>query len=218
MIKGIIFDMDGVLVDNSPIHVEAFVRWCATRSIDFPPEKLSALFGMGNDDILKVVMNNPNLTDEEIHLYANEKEAIYREIFADTIVPLPGLVDILDEFSKMGMKIAVGSSGMRKNVNFVLEKCGISSYFDAIADGDMIRNAKPDPEVFLLAANLLGLRPEECLVFEDSFAGIEAARRAGMKVVALATTYARTEHQDYDMLIDNFTQITADEAIKLDLK
>lgn len=215
MIKSIIFDMDGVLVDNSSVHVEAFVSWCKSRNIDFPPEKLNALFGMGNDDIMKVVMNDPHLTEEQIAIYANEKEQIYREIFEDSIKPTPGLVDIIKEFKSMGLTIAVGSSGMRKNVDFVLEKCGIAQYFDAIADGDMITKAKPDPEVFLLAAEMLGRSSEECLVFEDSFAGIEAARAAGMKVIALTTTFPRESHTDYDALIDDFTQITARQAVAL---
>lgn len=213
MIKGIIFDMDGVLVDNSPVHVEAFVIWCKSRNIDFPPERLTALFGMGNDDIMKVVMGDENLSKEQIDIYANEKEAIYRDIFAEKIRPLEGLIDILKAFKAMGMKIAVGSSGMRKNVNFVLEKCGITDYFDAIADGDMITKAKPDPQVFLLAADLLGLKAEQCLVFEDSFAGIAAARAARMPVVAVATTYTREQHTDYDAIIDNFTQITAEQVV-----
>lgn len=215
MIKSIIFDMDGVLVDNSSVHVEAFVSWCKSRNIDFPPEKLNALFGMGNDDIMKVVMNDPHLTEEQIAIYANEKEQIYREIFEESIKPTPGLVDIIKEFKSMGLTIAVGSSGMRKNVDFVLEKCGIAQYFDAIADGDMITKAKPDPEVFLLAAKMLGRSSEECLVFEDSFAGIEAARAAGMKVIALTTTFPRESHKDYDALIDDFTQITARQAVEL---
>lgn len=209
MIKGVIFDMDGVLVDNSAIHVEAFVEWCKRRNIDFASEKLIALFGLGNDDILKVVMNNDNLTKEEIDLYANEKEAIYREMFEATIEPMGGLIELLKQLKERGVKIAVGSSGMRKNVNFVLDRCGIASYFDAIADGDMVVRAKPDPEVFLKAASLLGLEPAECLVFEDSFAGVKAARSAGMKVIVLTTTYAAERHDDYDDLIADFTEIDA---------
>lgn len=209
MIKGVIFDMDGVLVDNSAIHVEAFVEWCRRRNVAFAPEDLKNLFGLGNDDILRVILNNENLTKEEIDLYANEKEAIYREMFETTIEPMGGLVVLLKQLKERGVKIAVGSSGMRKNVNFVLERCGITSYFDAIADGDMVVKAKPDPEVFLKAASLLGLEPAECLVFEDSFAGVKAARAAGMKVVVLTTTYAAELHGDYDDLIADFTEIDA---------
>lgn len=205
--------MDGVLVDNSPVHVRAFLEWCKSRNIDFPADGFSNLFGLGNDDILRMVTGNPNLTDEEIALYADEKEQIYRDMFESEIEPLAGLIPMLMELKRMGMKIAVGSSGMRKNVNFVLEKCVIADYFDAIADGDMVKKAKPDPEVFILAAKLLVVKAEECLVFEDSFAGIEAARAAGMRVIAVATTHTRDKHREYDAIIDDFTQITAEQVV-----
>lgn len=206
MIKGVIFDMDGVLVDNKNVHIEAFVIFCRRHGIDIDTERLMPLFGMGNDDIIAALFGR-RLPAEDVDRYSKEKEAIYREIFADRIAPTPGLVDLLEGLKRRGVKMAVGSSGMRANVDFVLDKCGIKGYFDAIADGDMITRAKPDPEVFMLAASLLGLPNSECLVFEDSFAGIAAARAAGSPVIALATTFPRERHTDYDMLIDDFTEI-----------
>ena len=89
----------------------------------------------------------------------------------------------------------------------MLERCGIAKYFDAIANGDMISRGKPDPEVYLLAAHKLGLAPAECIVAEDAPVGIEAARRAGMSVIGVATTFRREDLSDYDLLIDDFTQI-----------
>lgn len=214
MIKGVIFDMDGVLVDNSDIHVEAFMIFCKRHGLEIKAEDLKGLFGMGNDEIMPEVFHRA-MTIEEIARYADEKEQVYREIFAEKIKPLAGLRELLSDLKNMGIKIAVGSSGMAKNVEFVLEKCGIKEFFDAKANGDMVSRAKPDPEVFLLAADLLKLEPSECVVCEDSHAGIIAARRAGMKVVAVATTYSRAEHKDYDKIVDDFTQISADEIIGL---
>ncbi|MFI3321358.1 MAG: HAD family phosphatase [Rikenellaceae bacterium] len=213
-IKGVIFDMDGVLVDNSDIHIEAFVLFCKRHGISADLDYLRTLFGMGNEEIMPRVFGK-ELTNDEISQYAEEKEEVYREIFAERIEPLKGLVDFLKEIKSKGIKIAVGSSGMAKNVNFVLEKCGIASYFDAIANGDMVERAKPDPAVFLIAADLLNLSPSQCVVFEDSFAGIQAARSAGAKVVAVATTYPRERHNDYDMIIDDFSQITYCDLEKL---
>ena len=208
MIKGVIFDMDGVLVDNRDIHIEAFVIFCRRYGLDMNTDRLMPLFGMGNEDIMTAIFGHP-LPAEDVERYSQEKEAIYREIFAERIEPVAGLVDLLAGLKERGVKIAVGSSGMRANVDFVLEKCGIREYFDAIADGDHVTRAKPDPEVFLLAASMLGLSGGECLVFEDSFAGIAAARAAGARVIALATTFPRERHYDYDMIIDDFTQIDA---------
>lgn len=213
MIKGVIFDMDGVLVDNRDVHVEAFQAWCVKHNISLAKDFLVGFFGMGNEDIFRQVLNDPELPLDVIKRYSAEKEAIYRDMFAATIKPTPGLIAVLEELKAAGIKIAVGSSGMRHNVEFVLRACGIEHYFDAIADGDMITHAKPDPEVFLLAASLLGLKPEECFVFEDSYAGIEAARAAGMRVGVLATTFARDTHTDFDFLIDDFTQIRAKEFL-----
>lgn len=206
--------MDGVLIDNRDVHVEAFQLWCNRHNISLPKGFLVNFFGMGNEDIFRQVLNDDLLELSAIHRYSAEKEAIYREIFAAQIKPLAGLTDLLKELKERGVKIAVGSSGMRANVEFVLKSCDIESYFDAIADGDMVQKAKPDPEVFLLAASLLKLAPQECFVFEDSFAGIEAARAAGMNFGVLATTFPKERHENHKLLIDDFTQISASDFIK----
>lgn len=212
MKKAVIFDMDGVLVDNSSIHLESFIIFCKKHKIEMNEEILKPYFGMGNDEIIPAIFGR-EMDKEEIDRLADEKEEVYRDIFIARIKPHKGLVAMLDALKERGVKIAVGSSGISKNVNFVLEKCGISSYFDAIANGDMIKNAKPDPEVFLLASKLMGIEPKDCVVFEDSFAGVKAARSAGMKVIALTTTYSKDEHKDYDYIIDDFTQIDVDSVL-----
>lgn len=215
MKKAVIFDMDGVLVDNRDVHVEAFSRWFESKNLVIDKELLFKHFGMSNEEIFPPLLGRNDLTKEQIDVFGQEKETIYREIFESSIAPTPGLIKILDELKAMGVKIAVGSSGMRKNVDFVLEKCGIASYFDAIIDGDQLHRAKPDPEVFLLGAAAMGVEPADCVVCEDSFAGIQAARSAGMSVVALATTFAQDLHKDYDVIIDDFTQITAQQILEI---
>ncbi|MFI3314164.1 MAG: HAD family phosphatase [Rikenellaceae bacterium] len=212
MKKAVIFDMDGVLVDNADVHVEAFEMFCKSKNVDISGEKLRSYFGMGNEDIFRELWGS-DLTIEQINDFAAQKEAIYREIYAHTIKPVEGLVEIMKAIKASGAKIAIGSSGITANVQFVIEKCGLSPYIDAIANGDMITKAKPDPEVFLLAARLLDIEPTECVVFEDSFAGVAAARSAGMKVIALTTTYPRESHKDYDFLIDDFTQISIEQIL-----
>ena len=215
MVKAVIFDMDGVLVDNRDVHIESFSAWCQSRNLNIDKRELVGYFGMGNDEIFPLVLKRDDLTAEDIHQFSQEKEAIYRTMIAQEIKPLAGLVELLKDLKSQGIKIAVGSSGIRENVDFVLEKCGIAEYFDAISDGTMASKAKPDPEVFNTAAKLLGFANDECVVCEDSFAGVEASRRAGMKVVVLATTFARSEHTDFDILIDDFTQITVEQILSL---
>ncbi len=206
MKKAVIFDMDGVLVDNNDVHIEAFAQFCSRYGVEMSAEKFMQCAGMGNDDIISTLFGR-KIESKELVRLSSEKEALYREIYADTIKPLDGLVDTLKALKAQGVKCAVGSSGITENVNFVLEKCGITEYFDAIANGDMVTKAKPNPEVFLLAAKLMGVEPQDCVVFEDSFAGVKAARNGGMKVITVATTHSRDKHTDYDYIIDDFTQI-----------
>ena len=173
MIKGVIFDMDGVLVDNRDAHIEAFEIICRKYGVPFDREKFMPTFGMTNDLILERLMPEVIKTTDWKKI-AVEKENIYREIFERTIAPAKGLVDFLKALKKEGYKTAVGSSGNTPNVNFVLDRCGIAGYFDAIANGDMITRGKPDPEVYLLAAKKLELAPGECIVVEDAPVGIRA--------------------------------------------
>ena len=172
-------------------------------------EDLSRVFGMGNDDIMGELMPRDVVERVGIRELGHEKEAIYREIYAPTITPQAGLVAFLESLKSNNLLCAVGSSGYRLNVNFVLEKCNIEPYFKAIVAGDEVTRCKPDPEIYLTAATKLGLQAEECIVFEDAEAGIEAAKRAGMKVIVLATTFSREFLQttDADYIIDDFRDI-----------
>lgn len=198
--------MDGVLVDNRDVHIEAFERLFAKYEVPFSREKFMPSFGMTNDQIFK--HQAPQLIGKyDITALAAEKEETYRTLFEESIAPTAGLIAFLDDLKHNGVKIAVGSSGNTPNVNFVLTRCQIAPYFDAIANGDMISKGKPDPEVYLLAAKKLGVKSEECLVVEDAPVGIEAARRAGMAVLALATTFPREQLADYDLISDNFVGV-----------
>ncbi|MCD8208150.1 MAG: HAD family phosphatase [Bacteroidales bacterium] len=215
MVKGAIFDMDGVLVDNQDVHREAFVVICKKYGVPFAGgAEFERLFGMGNEEIFEALM--PEVVRRVgWQVLAEEKETLYRKIFEKTIEPLRGLPSFLRALKETGFKIAVGSSGNGENVKFVLSKCGISEFFDAIVNGDMVSRCKPDPEIYLTAAAKLGLDPSECVVMEDAPAGIQAARRAGCHVVVLATSFPRSHHSDYDILIDDFTQITPAELSAL---
>lgn len=181
MIKGAIFDMDGTLVANSPVHIRAFEIFCDRYGVRGWKEKLGGAFGRGNDDIMRLIMPEEVIREKGTAALGDEKEAIYREIYAPEIEPMPGLVALLDKLRNAGIRCAVGSSGCRANVDFVLEKCDIESFFDAKINGDMVTRCKPDPEIYLTAAAALGLAPAECVVFEDAKAGRRGPhRRAGV--------------------------------------
>lgn len=212
MLKGILFDMDGVLVDNLEIHKQAFRKFFERYGVHKSTEELSRVFGMGNDDIMREVMPYDVVESVGVRELGYEKEAIYRELYAPVIRPVAGLVELLTASEAAGVKCAVGSSGCTDNVNFVLDKCGIRRYFSATVAGDKVSKCKPDPEIYLTAAAAIGVDPSQCVVFEDAEAGIEAGKRAGMKVIALSTTFTADflRATPADMIISDFTQIDID--------
>lgn len=213
MLKGVLFDMDGVLVNNLEIHRQAFAEFFRRYGVERTFDELSRVFGKGNDDIMGELMPADVVERVGIRQLGYEKEAIYREIYAPIITPQPGLLAFLAECEREGLHSAVGSSGYKANVDFVLDKCNIRRYFEATVAGDEVTRCKPDPEIYLTAAAKLGLDACECVVFEDAEAGIEAAKRAGMKVVALATTFDREflATTDADMIIGNFRDISVEQ-------
>ena len=213
MLKGVLFDMDGVLVNNLEIHRQAFAEFFRRYGVERTFDELSRVFGKGNDDIMGELMPADVVERVGIRQLGYEKESIYREIYAPIITPQPGLLAFLAECEREGLRSAVGSSGYKANVDFVLDKCNIRRYFEATVAGDEVTRCKPDPEIYLTAAAKLGLDACECVVFEDAEAGIEAAKRAGMKVVALATTFDREflATTDADMIIGDFRDISVEQ-------
>lgn len=211
MKKAALFDMDGTLVDNTAAHIRAFEIFCARYGVTDWKQRLSQAYGMGNDDIMRLIMPEEVIRTKGLAALADEKEAIYREIYAPEIHPVAGLRELLERLHEAGIRCAVGSSGCRANVDFVLEKCAIGKWFEARISGDRVTRCKPDPEIYLTAAAALGVDPTDCVVFEDAKAGIESARRAGAgRIVALVTTLPREvlEHETQaDLVIDNFAQL-----------
>ena len=164
MIQGAIFDMDGVLVNNTPVHIRAFEIFCDRYGVRDWQSKLGNAYGMGNDDIMRLILPEELIRTRGLAALADEKEAIYREIYAPEIQPTPGLVETLGQLRAAGIRCAVGSSGCRANVDFVLDACRIGDFFEARICGDMVTRCKPDPEIYQTAAAALGLDPAACLV------------------------------------------------------
>lgn len=214
MLQAALFDMDGVIVDNRDAHLEAFVRFAERHSIpDLDPNTLLPYFGSTNAVIMGHLFGRNDIPADEVERLSREKEEIYRELYDPMMKPATGLVPLLETLKTQGIKTAVGSSAPKVNVDFVLDRCRIAQYFDTAASGSEIARSKPDPEIYLLAAKKLEVEPGNCVVFEDAFVGMEAARRAGAKVVAIASTFSRQiieKRGDYDLLVDSFRDITPD--------
>ena len=215
--KAAIFDMDGTLVDNSGVHVRAFELFCNRYGVKDWRNKLEKAFGMGSDDIMRMLLPEEIIRERGLQALGDEKEEIYRTIYAPEIVPVKGLKELLELLRRAGIRCAVGSSGCRQNVEFVLSSCKIEEYFEVKVSGDMVSRCKPEPEIYLTAAKALGVKPEECIIFEDARAGFEAARRAGAgSIVAIATTLSseviRAEKLA-DVVVEDFSEITAIEQL-----
>ncbi|MDR3180397.1 MAG: beta-phosphoglucomutase [Prevotellaceae bacterium] len=183
-----IFDLDGVLVDTAKYHYLAWKRLAKELGFDFSEqhnERLKGVSRMASLDILLEVGGITGLSEEEKQNLAAKKNAWYVE-YINQMTPaeiLPGVLDFLQQLKANGVKTALGSAS--RNAPLILERVGIAHFFDAVIDGNSITKAKPDPEVFLRAAQALGVPPDCCIVFEDAEAGVEAALRAGMKCVGV---------------------------------
>jgi beta-phosphoglucomutase family hydrolase len=202
----VIFDMDGVLIDNAHFHERAFAEYFSRFGTKLAPE----MYGRGNEELMAELF--PNESKERHRELADGKEAYYRQIYAPHIQPVTGLVDLLEELKKDdNIRIAVGSSAPEENINFVLDTLQIRDYFDTVVIAAMVQRAKPAPDIYLKASELLDVKPDKCLVFEDALAGVEAARTAGMKVVGVATSLPKERLSHTDRIINDFTEITVND-------
>ncbi len=209
-----IFDMDGVIADNMGHHTRAWELFIQKHAPHLKIEDIASRYGQTNADIMSFVFGRP-LSPGEIDRYGEEKEGLYRELYAADMAPLAGLFDFLAELRKVGIRTAVATSAPKSNVDFLLDGLKIRSSFDLVLDAAGVRKGKPDPEIYLKAARELGCRPPACVVFEDALSGIEAGRRAGMRVVGVATTLPPERLADTDLVIRDFTEISVDQIIRL---
>jgi len=211
---GAIFDMDGVISDNMGYHTRAWELFIRKYAPHLGISDVSPHYGKTNADLMAFVFGRP-LTPEEVERFGEEKEGLYRELYAGDMAPLPGLLVLLRGLRKAGIRTAVATSAPKSNVDFLLDGLGIRDCFDLVIDAAGVKKGKPDPEIYLQSARQLGCEPASCVVFEDAQAGIEAGRRAGMKVVGVATTLPADRLSQTDLVIKNFSEITVPQIVKL---
>ena len=191
-VAGIIFDLDGVLIDSVGAHLESWRVLGRQRGKTITEACFLSTFGRPNADIVPILFPE-EATPEGLRRIADEKEAAYRDLVRGRLPVVPGAVELVRGCRATGLKLAVGSSTPPENIALALEEMGVADCMVAVVSGDDVRRGKPDPEVFLTAAERLGLAPEQCVVIEDAPAGVEAALRAGMRVAAVATTHPAEE-------------------------
>lgn len=211
MIRGFLFDLDGVLVDTAQYHFLAWQRMASELGIHFGEAENEQLKGVSRAESLNRILawGGKTLSDAEKQHWMALKNTWYLELVAAMPADdyLPGAYQFLVASRAAGIKVALGSAS--KNAPLILERLGWMPLFDALVDGNVVTASKPDPEVFLEGARRLGLRPEECVVFEDSEAGVEAARRGGMKVVGIG------QGLEADLLVTGLDRLTPEQAAEL---
>jgi beta-phosphoglucomutase len=184
----LILDMDGVIIDSNPIHRKVWAEYNRRFGIETDEAMQQRMYGRRNDDIVRDFFG-ANLTAEQVREHGAAKERLFREIMRPMLheALVPGLREFLQRHHDQ--PVGMATSAEPENVEFLLEAAHLRPYFRAVVDGHQVRNPKPDPEIYLKAAGLLQAEPRNCVAFEDSFAGVDAARAAGMAVVGVLTTH-----------------------------
>ena len=207
-LEAVIWDMDGVILDSRLAHFKAFRTILEKYEIKVYKERLQRYFGMTNQQIIQLMVDKP-ISKELTDRIGREKDILFQNIIRDQAVFLPGVKKWMETFKQSGIRQALASSGSHGNINAILTALAAETYFDEIVSGDGLPG-KPAPFVFLKAADCLGVLPLNCLVIEDAVVGVQAAKAAGMKCVAVTTTNPAEKLVDADVVLSNLAELTVD--------
>lgn len=214
--RAFIFDMDGTLVDNMHVHTEAWATLLDENGIEMDRHKfLVATAGKTNREILPTVFGD--ISDERITELAKRKEALYREAYLPIRKPVDGLLEFLTEAQKLGIKMAVATAASNPNMEFILDGLDLRRFFGAVTTATDVKVGKPDPAMFLVSAEKLGVVPENCIVFEDAIGGFEAAHRAGMVSIGITTVNSAEDILKCDSVVEahtNFTKLSPQDLVE----
>lgn len=213
ILKGVIWDMDGVLVDTGEIHYQSWMHTLEKYRVPFSRDVFNSTFGMNNAGILKLLMGNdidPQTTKE----ISEVKEINFRQAMRGQLKTLPGALALLESIREENIPQAIGSSAPQKNIDAIVDELGLNNVFDALVSAAEMPG-KPDPAVFLTAAEKIQAPAAQCIVLEDAIAGVEAARKAGMKCIAITTTNAAGSLHAAHRIINRFDEISVRDLISL---
>ena len=213
-----IFDMDGVLTDNMRFHADSWVELFKDFGLEgLDTERyLVETAGMKGLDVLRYFLD-PNISEADAERFTELKDFLYRVKSRELIKPMPGLWEFLDAADHKAVRLGIGTGAGPRNIDYVLDLLNLTGKFRAIVNPYQVEHGKPHPDIFLRAAELLEVDPAACIVFEDALPGVEAARRAGMRCVAVTTTNSADAFSGFDnivQIIDDFTEISVDVLCK----
>jgi len=209
-LEAVIFDFDGVVIDSHEAHGRSWFLLAGELGESLTEEEFTATFGQRNETILPLLGWAEATDAARIRRLGDRKEELYREILrAEGIEPLPGIPALLEALRAAGIPTAIGTSTPRENVRCVLELTGLGGCFDAIAASEDVTRGKPDPEVFLKAAEKLGVAAAGCVVIEDAGFGLRAARAAGMKALGVTTSHpeAKLREEEPDAVVASMAEV-----------
>jgi HAD superfamily hydrolase (TIGR01509 family) len=204
--SGVLWDLDGVLVDTAEFHFESWRETFSELGVALSRERFITTFGMNNAMILEIILGEPPGA-QLLAEVSERKERSFREAISGHARPLPAVEEWLDRLDRWGVDQAVASSAPQANIDVLVDELGIRKYFAALVSGADLPG-KPDPAVFLEAARLIDVRPERCVVVEDAVAGVEAAKRGGMKCVAVTTTNPAHLLKSADVIVDRLDALS----------
>jgi beta-phosphoglucomutase len=210
----VIFDVDGVLVDSYQAHFLSWRRLFGELTFDYPEAEFAASFGRTSREILRDKLGG-GLSESRIRELDERKEELYRAAFRENFVPMAGAAKVVDDLAAAGFKLGIGSSGPTANVMLALELLNLGGRFLATVTGADVTRGKPDPQVFLVAAERLGAPADHCAVVEDAPYGIEAANRAGMISIGLTGTVTRDRLAHATLVIDQLGDLTPERVRRL---
>lgn len=205
----VLWDMDGVLVDTGAFHYESWKTTFEGLRVPFDEEDFRKTFGMNNAGILEYMFGRKP-DPEEVAEISDKKESLFRDLVQGKAALLPGVAGWLGQFRAWDLKQAITSSAPPANIEFLVEELKIREYFDEIVSGFDLPG-KPNPDTFLKAASPLGVEPEHCVVIEDAIAGVEGAKRAGMKCIAVTTTNPADQLSKADLVVEDLGKMSGED-------
>jgi len=209
--RGAIFDWDGVIINSAAQHELSWERLAKECGKTLPENHFKRGFGMKNEVIIPELLGWTNVPTE-VRILSLRKEAIYREIVREQgMTALPGVIEWLQTLQAVGMPCVIASSTHRENITSTLEVLRLEPFFADIVTAEDVKRGKPDPEVFLTAARKIEVEPANAVVFEDALVGITAARAAGMRVVAVATTEPKEKLAHADWIVDRLDELNVEQ-------
>jgi len=213
LIRAVIFDLDGVIVESEDAHIESERQTFQKYNVKISTEELHAYTGtMAKVMFTELISKyNLNATIGEIN---DQKEEILLKLLDQDAEPTKGVLNLIRELKRRGIRLAIGSSSTEKLVNYILNKLNITRMFDRVITAEDVQHSKPNPEIFLKAANQLGMNPSQCLVIEDSKLGVEAAKSGGMKCIGYYNPHSGNQDlSKADAVIDDFSQVDIEKML-----